>query len=157
MLKSGLIFAAIALVLAIGSAVIISPLCVPCLALFLGLGAGYVAGMFDMPADNAATIKAGALAGAIGGAGGLLGQLIASAINAVLVGPEGAMQLMRQLGIDPGAAGAQGYWGGLIGGTCCFGLLDVALMAGLGALGGLLWWQLVGQKAVAVVPPQPPL
>ncbi len=31
------------------------------------------------------------------------------------------------------------YWAGLIGSTVCFGLLDIALMAGFGVVGALAW------------------
>ncbi|MGH2521762.1 MAG: hypothetical protein ACRDH2_04580, partial [Anaerolineales bacterium] len=39
--------------------------------------------------------------------------------------------------------------------ACCIGVFDVLLMAGLGALGGLLWYQIVGQKGTAGTPPAP--
>ncbi|PJH74992.1 MAG: hypothetical protein CO064_09025 [Anaerolineae bacterium CG_4_9_14_0_8_um_filter_58_9] len=156
MLKSGLILGVVALLLAIGAA-LLSPLCVPCLTLLLGLGAGYLAGAFDKPSEKRGSTKSGAIAGAIGGAGALIGQAVGAVINSQLVGPGGAIQLIRQLGIQlPSGATpadiATGYWGGVIGSTCCLGLFDVALMAGLGALGGLLWWQMSGSKR-SVLPP----
>ena len=156
MLKSGLILGVVALLLAIGAA-LLSPLCVPCLTLLLGLGAGYLAGAFDKPSEKRGSTKSGAIAGAIGGAGALIGQAVGAVINSQLVGPGGAIQLIRQLGIQlpsgtTPADIATGYWGGVIGSTCCLGLFDVALMAGLGALGGLLWWQVAGSKR-SVLPP----
>jgi hypothetical protein len=42
MWKSGLIFAVILLLLGTGVS-LLSPLCVPCLTIFVGLGAGYLA------------------------------------------------------------------------------------------------------------------
>jgi len=151
-----LILGVVALLLAIGAA-LLSPLCVPCLTLLLGLGAGYLAGAFDKPSEKRGSTKSGAIAGAIGGAGALIGQAVGAVINSQLVGPGGAIQLIRQLGIQlPSGATpadiATGYWGGVIGSTCCLGLFDVALMAGLGALGGLLWWQMSGSKR-SVLPP----
>jgi len=156
MLKSGLILGVVALLLAIGAA-LLSPLCVPCLTLLLGLGAGYLAGAFDKPSEKRGSTKSGAIAGAIGGAGALIGQAVGAVINSQLVGPGGAIQLIRQLGIQlPSGATpadiATGYWGGVIGSTCCLGLFDVALMAGLGALGGLLWWQMSGSKRSGLPP-----
>ena len=147
MLKSGLIAGGVTFVLALGFT-LLSPLCVPCLAFFLGLGAGYLAGVFEKPLDNGSSAKSGAVAGAIGGVGAIIGQMGGALLNAVIVGPEKAAKLVEQLGIpvatsnDFGAA----YWVGIIGSGCCFGLLDVALMAGLGALGGLLWWQISGKQ-----------
>ena len=52
MTKSGLIFGAVTLLAAGLTGVISLQICAPCLALFLGLGAGYLAGVFDKPADN---------------------------------------------------------------------------------------------------------
>lgn len=140
MSKSGLIMAAVALVLAIGGTVI-SPLCTPCIALLLGAGAGYLAGVFDKPVEKSAATKSGALAGLIGGVGAFLGQVGGSIINGVMVGPEGAEQLMRQLGVPAGGDIGPGYWVGLILSTICFGLINLGLMAGTGALGGMLWHQ----------------
>jgi len=146
MRKSGLIFGAVALFLCVGAA-LLSPLCVPCLALFLGLGAGYLAGVFDKPADNGGASRAGAMGGLIAGVGALLGQMIGAGINGVIVGPENASRIIEQMGL-PSGSGDFGtvYWFGLIGGGCCLGILDIALMAGLGALGGILWWQISGKK-----------
>jgi hypothetical protein len=154
MLKSGLIFLGVSVVLAAIGAVI-SPICVPCLALFLGVGAGYVAGLFDKPASNGATAKSGAGAGAIGGAGSLVGHFVGGAINAVVVGPEGASDLMRQLGIDTGGSSPGNYYFGVFGAACCLGLFEIVLMAGLGALGGLLWWQVTGKNMAGGAPPMP--
>jgi len=157
MLKSGLILGVVALLLTIGAA-LLSPLCVPCLTLFLGLGAGYLAGVFDKPFDNRGSARSGAFAGAIGGIGALIGQAVGAVINSQLVGPGEAIRLIRQLGIQlplgtTPADIATGYWGTIIGSTGCLGLFDVALMAGLGALGGLLWWQMSGSKRTISTPP----
>ncbi|MEW6239311.1 MAG: hypothetical protein AB1564_00685 [Chloroflexota bacterium] len=152
MSKSGLIMAAIALVLAIGGTVV-SPLCTPCLVLFLGAGAGYLAGVFDKPVEKSAATKSGALAGLIGGVGALLGQVGGSIINGVMVGPQGTAQLLRQMGLpSTGGDTVSIYWISLILSTVCFGLLDLALMAGTGALGGMLWHQINNKNAT---PPAP--
>jgi hypothetical protein len=148
MLKSGLIFGVVALLFSAGAA-LLSPLCVPCLALFLGLGAGFVAGVFDKPADNGGATKLGAQSGVIGGVGALIGQCIGAVINGVLIGSEGAARMLEQLGIPNSGSSASGYWVGLFASGCCLGILDIALMAGLGALGGILWWQISGKKATA--------
>jgi len=155
MLKSGLIFGAVALVLAGITGVINFQLCAPCLALFMGAGAGYVAGMFDKPAGGTgASAKVGAGAGAIGGVGALFGHLGGGLVGAAITGPEQAADLARQLGL-PASSDPAGFWAGAIGASCCFGLLDVALMAGLGALGGLLWYQMTGKNMAGGTPPMP--
>ncbi|MDX9954259.1 MAG: hypothetical protein RBT75_09195 [Anaerolineae bacterium] len=147
MVKSGLIFGAVMLVAALG-ATLISPLCVSCLAIFVGLGAGYVAGVFDKPLVNQAALKSGALAGLIAGIGGFIGQAIGTVINASTMGPDQVMELLRQLGIDASQMGGAtvGYWGGLIGSALCGGTVAILLTAGLGAVGGILWWQMTGKN-----------
>lgn len=144
MLKSGLIIGVVMLVLTIGVA-LITPLCVPCLALLAGAGAGYLAGVFDKPSASGASAQTGAGAGAIGGIGALIGHLAGGAANVILVGPEGAANLLQGLGL-PTSIDPTTYYAGAIGGACCFGLVEVLLMAGLGALGGLLWYQITGKN-----------
>ena len=152
--KSGAIVAAAMLVLSCG-AVLLTPLCVPCIALLAGAGAGYLAGVFDKPAASNVAIQSGAGAGAIGGIGALLGHVIGGITNAVMVGPEGMAQLLRQFGVTGvDTSNPVTFYVGAIGGACCFGLIEVALMAALGAVGGILWYQIVGKKASA---PQPPM
>ncbi len=153
MLKSGLITAGVMLLLGAGVS-LLSPICVPCLAIFVGLGAGYLVGLFDKPASNGAVAKGGAAAGAIGGVGAVIGHLIGGAINVVIVGPEKAIELMRQFGLPVDAASSPAaYYAGAFGGACCIGLIDLLLLAGLGALGGLLWWQITGKNSA--MPPSP--
>jgi len=146
MLRSGLIAAAVMLVLTIG-VTLISPYCVPCLALLIGLGAGAVAGVFDKPSTRGASAQAGAEAGALGGIGAILGHLIGGGLNALVVGPAGAARLLSQIGFSDTGMTPTTYYGFTLGAACCIGLLDVLLMAGLGALGGLLWWQQAGKSA----------
>jgi hypothetical protein len=147
MVKSGLIIGILAFFSGLGITLLL-PLCVPCAAIFLGLAAGGLAGVFDMPLNTGAAAKTGALAGVIGGIGAILGQMIGAGVNAALVGPEQTQQLLRQFGmpvpsgVDYGAA----YYFGAFGSACCIGLFNLLLMAGLGAVGGLLWWQIAGQK-----------
>ena len=140
MLKAGIIIGLVALLFAVGVA-LISPLCVPCLSLLLGLGAGYLAGVFEKPEEGNQTLKIGALAGVIGGIGMALGQVIGAVINSIIIGPEGAAQMIESFGLQTGGPAAIGssYWFGVIGGTVCFGLVDIALMAGFGVLGALAW------------------
>jgi len=145
MVRSGLILAAVALIFS-ASATLISPLCTPCLAIFMGFFAGYLAGIQDKPRDEAKAAKMGGGAGAIGGVGALLGQFIGAAINARMVGPEGAMDMLSQFNIPLDMDITIPYWAGVVSSAFCFGLLNILLMAGLGALGGYLWLQMNGRK-----------
>jgi hypothetical protein len=148
MKKSGLITGLVALLFSFGAAVGISPICVPCLALIFGLLAGYLAGTFDKPVDQSRSIKAGTLAGLLGGIGIFLGQTLGAVLNAVLVGPEGVARMLSQMGLFAGGPAqiAEFYWIGMVLSTACLVVFDVALMSGFGALGGLLWWKLSGDK-----------
>jgi len=134
------------------------PLCVPCLALVAGAGAGYLAGMWDKPLNNSLSIQRGAGAGAIAGLGALFGHIFGGLGAAAFIGPEGSMEMLRQFGFDLGTTGdvspvmfyvSAGFTG------CCFGLFEVALMAALGALGGILWWNMTGknQGGLSAMPP----
>lgn len=140
MVKAGVITGAVSLVLGIGFA-LLSPICVPCIALFLGIGAGFLAGMFDKPLVGNETLKTGALAGVISGIGLALGQTIGAVLNSILVGPERAARMLENLGVQAGGTTivGPGYWAGVIGSTVCFGVVDVVLMAIFGILGALAW------------------
>ncbi len=147
MVRSGLIVGALALIVAAG-ATLLSPICVPCFAVFLGLGAGYLAGVFDKPPTNAATSKVGAIGGAIGGVGAIIGQVIGAIINSAIMGPEGLQKVYQAFGVPTSGLDLnQTYWIGVVGGTLCFSVLDILAMAGFGAVGGLLWWQSTGKNA----------
>ncbi len=152
MLKSGLIIGAVTLVLAsiLG---FIFPLCIPCLAILVGAGAGYLAGMFDKPQASGNSAKIGAGAGAIGGIGALIGHVVGGTATSLVTGPEQAAALMRQFGVAVDTSNPAVYYAGAVGGACCFGLFEVLLMAGVGALGGMLWYQFVGKNSAVGSPP----
>jgi hypothetical protein len=153
MMKAGLIGAGIGFVLAIVTA-LITPICNPCVAFLLGAGIGVLAAAWEHRPTAGGSANVGAQAGAIATAGSLLGQMIGAVINGFLVGPEGLADLYFQLGLpvpDPNT-----YWLYNLGGNCVCALLGVALGAGLGALGGLLWYQIAGKNRVAGPPPEEP-
>ena len=153
MLKAGLIGAGVGFVLAIVSA-LLTPFCNPCLALLLGLGVGVLAGAWERPFTSGASAGEGAKAGAIAAAGGLIGQMVGAVINGFTVGPSGVNELVRQFDVPvPVEITEQSYWIYNLGGNCLCGLFNVALGAGLGALGGLLWYQIGGKNQ----PPASPL
>jgi hypothetical protein len=144
MYKSAIAFGVFAFLLGL-VVTFISPLCVPCCALFPGLGAGYFAGIFTKPLETKTAAKSGAVAGAISALGGLIGQMIGGAINAIFMGPEQAMTVLRNFTGLPAAVGNTApdsyYYFGAFGFPCCIGLFDIGLMALFGAAGGFLWWQ----------------
>lgn len=153
MYRSGLILGGITLLISAVVTAAISPICTPCFVIFLGVGAGYVTGLFNKPPSNGIASKAGAISGALAGIGALLGLSIGSAINGFVVGPERALQFsqpfMQQLGLPTmnAAQYATTYWFAIVGWALFCGIADIVLMAGTGALGGLLWWQTTGKSA----------
>ncbi len=158
MVKSGLIFGAISLLFTLGLAVFISPACAPCLGLILGLAAGYMAGVFDKPADSGESIKKGGYAGAIAGALGLLGGFIASVINGLILTPTNLSSFMKIFGINNFLISKGQIWASEIGFAVCIGLFDVLWMALLGVAGGALWYQFVGKNQTStILPPQQPV
>lgn len=161
MYRSGAIIGVIAVVIAAG-ATLLSPICAPCAVIFLGLGAGYLAGVFDKPATSSATSRAGAIGGAIGGVGAILGEILGTVINNAAVDPKVAVQMSQGLAqqlanglglqVPPEQLSVSTYQNMLVGSAICFSVLDVLLMAGFGALGGLLWWQTTGKNAASGTP-----
>jgi MFS family permease len=139
MLKAGLIAGAV-MFFAVLITAVFSPLCALCVPILVGLGAGYLNGVFEKNTETA--VQRGAYAGAIAGGLGILGQLIASVINAVVLqNPNN--QINDALGLpiaDPGMV-----WVSQLGVACCIGLVNVALSAGLGAGGGAIWKNTAGK------------
>jgi len=148
MVKAGLILGVVMLILGIGGS-LITPICVPCIALMAGLGTGYLASVFDRRATSSDAAKIGAGAGAIAGVGALLGQIIGGILNALIVGAEGAAAVAEAWGL-PVAPDPNIYYVSFIGAGVCIGIVDVVIMAGLGALGGVLWYQITGKNVNSI-------
>lgn len=148
MTSISLIGAAATFVLGLGLT-LLSPLCLPCVAVIAGLVMGYMAANADQPPDSRLVNSPAAIGGLFGGFGLLLGQMAGSALNTVLVGPQGVGDILTQLGIQSTQGVEMGYYGGVLGGICCIGIFNLALSAGFGVVGGQLWWQVVGK----VIPP----
>ncbi len=148
MFKSGLIVAAIALALGFGLT-LLSPVCTPCVGALLGLLAGYLAGVFDKPMDSFGSTRAGAGGGLVASIGVILGLIFGAVANSMLVGPEGAQQLLNSFGAPSAYSPAvmPSYYFGLIGSAICFSLINVMMMVALGALGGRVWWQISGKNS----------
>ena len=147
MTRAGLIGAAVIFVLALGLS-FVSGLIVPCCAIIVGIAAGYLAGMWERPNQGGLATQRGALAGAIAGVGAVVGQSIGAVANAAMLGPTGSLEMMQQLGVDVGNAGIDPtmFYLSSFGTGCCLGVFSLVLMAGLGALGGVIWWQTTGKN-----------
>jgi hypothetical protein len=125
---------------------LVMPYCTPCAAIVVGLGVGFLACLWDKPATGGSGAGLGAKAGAIAGVGHLGGQLLGMLVNSLLVGPEGAAEFASQLGLQTAALTPAQYWitQVVINGGC--GITNIAIAAGLGALGGYLWFQTIGKN-----------
>ena len=144
MLKAGLIGAGVGFVLAIIAA-LITPFCNPCVALLLGLGVGVLAAVWEQPVTSGASAGEGAKGGAIAAVGNLVGQMIGAVANGLIVGPRGVAEIYRQFDIQIPLT-PQYYWILNLGGNCLCAVVNVALGAALGAVGGLLWYQITGKS-----------
>jgi hypothetical protein len=151
MLKAGLIGAGLGFLLALVTS-LITPLCNPCAALVLGLGVGVLAGVWERPTTSRAGARVGAQAGAIATLGSLVGQMVGAVTTGFIVGPEAVTRFARQFDIQVPIT-RESYWVSLLGGSCVCGVVDVAIGAGLGALGGILWYELSGKNRVPPIPP----
>ncbi|MBC7227326.1 MAG: hypothetical protein H5T61_08840 [Thermoflexales bacterium] len=156
MLKAGGIGAAVGFVVVL-ILTLITPLCNPGAALFIGLGAGILAAFWEHPATGGDGALKGAEAGAIAMTGGLLGEMVGAVLNGIFMGPERVTQLARQLGLPLEYPQPAQYWAYLLGGNCCCALLGVLLGAGLGAVGGLIGHQIWGRSTGAGAEPGPSL
>ena len=158
MIRSGLIFGAVAFILTLASATLISPLCAPCLGLVLGLAAGYVAGSFDKPSPSSESLRKGAIAGAIAGGLGLCGGMIGGIINGAYLNPSDLQGIYNLFGLANQNITKGTIWVIQIVGAACIGLFNVGWMAILGIAGGALWYQMIGKDQSGVImPPQEPL
>jgi MFS family permease len=118
------------------------PACTVCFALVAGAGAGWLAAHWMHPARQEEAASIGARAGAFSAVGGVLGQTLGGVMNALLIGPGGAADLARSLGLGRFEfENDTVYYAGAIGGQFCCGLVNVGLMAGLGALAAFLYFR----------------
>ena len=151
MYRSGFIFGVVALLMTAMVSALLA-WCGPCVGILVGLGAGYLAGVFEKPSSNNATARAGAIAGAVGGAGAIVGQVVGGLLNARFATSPAAQQAVQDMYKSWGLAAndpsiAQGMMIGFYLWPILCSIVDILVMAGFGALGGLLWWQTTGKNS----------
>ena len=162
--KSGLLFALVGVVAVIGFSFIpiAGPiLCGPFAAALVGIGAGYLGVRWSAPGAGAGT---GTLAGAIAGVGALIGAVIfwiivlgmAQSMPGFQEQLQDAVQQQQpNAQLDPTQIGSiMQIAGPLLG--ICFGVFNLLLSLGLGALGG---WIAARANTRPITPPTvtPPL
>ena len=129
--------------------------CVPCIAVFVGLAAGYLNARLTQPETQALASRGGATVGAAGGLGALVGHVAGGLIGATRLGPNGVADLARSLGLDlpAGAASPAAFYQTTVGVAGCCGAVEILLMAGAGAVGGIIWYQQTRGQGQAPLPP----
>jgi hypothetical protein len=150
MLKAGLPGAVIGFIYVM-AITLISPFCTLCFTPVLGISIGYLANRFDTPPRVEASLGSGAVAGLLTGLGALLGQMLAAVVYAILVTHwEELPALIKQMGFSQIPNQSQ-YWQTTITANSFCGLLNLVLIAGLGAVGGLIWFQRQNKKVFATI------
>ena len=151
-MRSGLLFGAINFLVNLGLGVLL-PLCAPFCAVVWGIGAGILSVVWSGPERTQSPAQMGATAGAIAGIGATLGLIIGTVLQYTLLGgQERAAELSRELGLpvaNPGDPGfAAGQWIGTVGVSCCLGLTNLAVLAGIGAASAHVYASSQGKAAV---------
>jgi hypothetical protein len=155
MIRSAVILGAISFIYMLVANVAMVP-CAPCLAVILGLLAGALAAIFDKPQNVNKAATSGALAGLLAGIGAVAGNTAGLLLRTFVVfTPQTITDMLTQMtGVSYTATEANLY--SLIP-VCCCAVTDIALMAGMGALGGYLWHRYQsGKNAAAAKPPALP-
>ena len=130
-----------------------SPFCTLCFTPLLGVGVGYLAAKIDQVQKVETGASRGGGAGAISSVGVILGQIIATLVNGVLItNLENLPAFMQELGLPSTLApNPDEYWQGTLLASSVCGTLNLMVIVGLAALGGMLWVQRQGQRSAGVV------
>jgi hypothetical protein len=153
MRNAGFTVGVVMFLIALLAGVFNAQLCAPCVALVGGAAAGYLASQWRRPSTSGMAARQGAMAGAAAGVGALLGHLVGGLVGAARIGMEAAAaqvnELMRSMGLPPlqTELNPVTYYVSAAATSVCFGVFEIALMAAVGALGGVLWYQMTGSKA----------
>lgn len=142
MIKAGLIGAGVGFIY-IMSLTLLNPFCTLCFTPFLGVGVGYGAGWFDRPARAESSLSRGTIAGGIASFGVIIGQMMAALINGILVTNSKQLpELMREIGLSQfTVTNSDEYWQATLAVNSFCSVFNLALIVGLGALGGMIWFQ----------------
>jgi hypothetical protein len=135
MIKAGLIGVVVGFIY-VASLTLLSPVCTLCFTPLLGIGVGYLAGWFDKPRTANVSLSRGIIAGNIAGIGAIAGQMLATVISAVLVtNLEQLPAWMRQFLLS------ESLVTDLTASSFFCSLINLGIITGLGAVGGMIWFQ----------------
>jgi hypothetical protein len=165
MLKSSLIAVPLTVIVILITG-FLSELCCcasPFAAVFLGLAAGVVCAFFEKPLLKNRAIERGATAGAIAGIAALPAQVLGEIVVALLLAGSGKVDISL-FGL-PAASATVDLWNWVLNALCAatlYGLIAAAVMAGMGAVGGALWFRVLRKQdlepgaEVNLQTPEPP-
>jgi hypothetical protein len=125
------------------------PWAVPCVALLAGVLAGYLGARALQPATIGLAARTGTGAGALAGLGALLGHVFSGVAAISLAGPIPAAALIERFGPSVDATSPASYYATALAFACCAGLVEVVLMAALGAVGGIVWHRATQRRPAA--------
>ena len=153
MFKAGLIGAVTGFIY-ITSLTLLSPFCTLCFTPLLGLGVGYLTGWFDKPLKQESSLSRGGIAGGITGIGAVVGQMLATVVNGILVTNwEQLPDLMRELGfVQFPIPDANQYWQTTLTANSFCSVLNLTIISGLGAVGGIIWFQRQNKNSFSTLP-----
>ncbi len=163
MIKAGLIGAVTGFIFVM-SLSLLSPFCTLCYTPLLGLGVGYLSGWFDAPLEAKVSLSRGGIAGGIAGIGAVAGQTLAAIVYGILFthsekwpnilremgGILGEPKLFQSIIADPGE-----YWQALLTTSILCSAFNLVIVAGLGAVGGIMWFQRQTRLKLRKSLPQP--
>jgi len=164
MIKSSAIVGAITFILVLISGLLYNICCLlsPMLAAVLGLAAGFLCSVFEKPSDAEKAAVRGGIAGAVTGGVALVAETIGATIAQYVAFQGGSIQAclpgLCQEGSAPVGV-AQAMLGAAFN-SCFCGLILLAVMAGLGAAGAVVWIKTSGKKksdSAAGIPGAPPV
>jgi hypothetical protein len=140
MVKSSLIVGVITFFLVLIGGLLSNICCLasPVLAILLGLAAGFLCAIFEKPSESEKAAVRGALAGAITGGVGLVAQFIGQMISQLILGSNVAcIPGMCSESAAPISQTSVTLFA--VFNACFYGLILLPIMAGLGAVGAVLW------------------
>lgn len=124
-------------------------LAVTCCVIPVGLGAGYLSAFWDRPQQQREAVRKGTIGGAISGVGVILGHVVGAVLSVVFRGDQltdFSRAFSSSFGVDASRTSEVWTYVGIVIGQGCIGLFGLALIIGLGALGGVIWWQTTGKN-----------
>jgi hypothetical protein len=150
MVKSSAIVGIITFILVLLSGLLYNICCLvsPVIAIVLGLAAGFLCSVFEKPVDSEKAAVRGAIAGAVTGAVALVAETIGGTIaQYILYQGENVQACLPGLCAEGSApVSLANAMLGAVFNACFCGLILLAVMAGLGAVGAVLWIKTSGKK-----------